>query len=104
VTDVAQVMWAMTSRAHPAKSEIYFHHEAQNALPVFLTASEKSAFQTTKVVHNALLADRFAPGERPVRSDLTGGWPPAVVRRVLDRWTELGFAPNARVASPRRDR
>jgi 4-hydroxy-3-polyprenylbenzoate decarboxylase len=92
VTDAAQVMWAFTSRAHPSHGEIYFPDEPQNALPIFLGTSEKSAFKTTKVVHNGLLADRFPVGKRPVRSDLEHGWPRDVRDRVLARWREYGHA------------
>ncbi|MBV9573059.1 MAG: hypothetical protein JOY93_03320 [Acidobacteriales bacterium] len=81
VTDVAQVMWAFTSRAYLSHGEIYFPDEAMNALPVFLSHAEKSVFKTTKVVHNALLADRFAITDRPVRSDLEHGWPAHVNMR-----------------------
>ena len=91
VTDVSQVVWAFASRAHPSHGELYFRNEAQNILPVFLDASEKFSFRTTKVIHNCLLADRFPPGERPLRSDLEHGWPPEIRTRVLERWQEYGY-------------
>jgi 4-hydroxy-3-polyprenylbenzoate decarboxylase len=94
VTDVSQVMWAFASRAHPSHSEIYFPDEAQNILPVFLTDCEKSVFKTTKVVHNALLADRFAVGHRPVRSDLENAWPQDIRQRVVARWQDYGYRPD----------
>jgi len=93
VTDVAQVLWAFASRAHPSHGEVYFPDEATNALPVFLSATEKSTFTTTKVVHNALLADRFPVGKRPIRSDLEHGWPKEISAGVLARWQEYGFSP-----------
>ncbi|CCD97728.1 UbiD family decarboxylase [Bradyrhizobium sp. STM 3809] len=91
VTDVAQVMWAFTSRAHPSHGEIYFPDEAVNALPVFLSKSEKAVFKTTKVLHNALLADRFDAADRPIRSDLEHGWPADVRAKVLGRWHSYGY-------------
>jgi 4-hydroxy-3-polyprenylbenzoate decarboxylase len=91
VTDVSQVMWAFASRAHPSHGEIYFPDEAMNSLPVFLSPSEKSVFKTTKVVHNALLADRFAKADRPVRSDLVHGWPREVSDRVISKWRTYGY-------------
>jgi 3-polyprenyl-4-hydroxybenzoate decarboxylase len=92
VTEVAQVMWAFASRAHPSHGEIYFRDEAQNALPVFLTASEKWVFKTTNVVHNALLADRFPVAQRPIHADFEHGWPKEIRDRVLTRWRDYGFA------------
>jgi 4-hydroxy-3-polyprenylbenzoate decarboxylase len=91
VSNVDEVVWAFASRAHPAHGEVYFRNEAQNALPVFLDPDEKHTFRTVKVIHNALLADRFPPGERPVRSDLVHGWPEDVRARVLARWKEYGY-------------
>lgn len=91
VTDVAQVMWAFASRAHPSQGEVTFADEPQNNLPVFLAAAEKAAFKTTKVAHNALLADRFPVDERPVRSDLDHAWPADLRAKVIARWAELGY-------------
>lgn len=91
VANVDEVVWAFASRAHPAHGEIYFRDEAQNALPVFLDPDEKHSFRTVKVIHNALLADRFAPPERPKRSDLVNGWPQAVREQVLRNWNAYGY-------------
>lgn len=91
ITDAAQVVWAFASRAHPSHGEIYFKNEAQNILPVFLDPNEKFSFRVTKVIYNCLLADRFAPEQRPVRSDLEHGWPADVRRRVLEGWHAYGY-------------
>jgi 4-hydroxy-3-polyprenylbenzoate decarboxylase len=91
VTDVAQVVWAFASRAHPPHGEIYFENEAQNILPVFLDSDEKFSFHKTKVIHNCLLADRYPPSERPQRSDLEHGWPHEVKEKVLREWSAYGY-------------
>jgi 4-hydroxy-3-polyprenylbenzoate decarboxylase len=91
ITDVEQVVWAFASRAHPSHGEIYFNQEAQNALPVFLDSNEKFTYKTTKVIYNALLADRFPPDRRPRRSDLENGWPAAVRDRVIANWSAYGY-------------
>jgi UbiD family decarboxylase len=91
LTDVAQVVWAFASRAHPAHGEIYFGDEPQNILPVFLDPNEKFSFRVTKVIHNCLLADRFPAGERPKRSDLDHGWPAEIGERVRQRWRQYGY-------------
>jgi 4-hydroxy-3-polyprenylbenzoate decarboxylase len=91
VTDVAQVVWAFASRAHPSHGEIYFNNEAQNILPVFLDPNEKFAFRVTKVIYNCLLADRYPVVERPLRSDLEHGWPAAIRDRVLAYWSAYGY-------------
>jgi 4-hydroxy-3-polyprenylbenzoate decarboxylase len=90
-TDVAQVVWAFASRAHPHEGEVYFEHRPQNNLPVFLLPDEKFSYHTTKVVHNCLVADRFSKEDRPVAADLAHGWPPDIQRRVLDGWRSYGY-------------
>ncbi|MBV9559667.1 MAG: UbiD family decarboxylase [Bradyrhizobium sp.] len=91
VTDVEQVVWAFASRAHPSHGEIYFNEEAQNSLPVFLDSGEKFTYRTTKVIHNALLADRFPVERRPKRSDLENGWPASIGRQVIENWRAYGY-------------
>ncbi|MBV8842043.1 MAG: UbiD family decarboxylase [Bryobacterales bacterium] len=91
ITDPAQVVWAFASRSHPSHGEIYFKNEAQNILPVFLDPNEKFSFSVTKVIHNCLMADRFIPEERPVRSDLEHGWPAHIRQRVLEKWNAYGY-------------
>jgi UbiD family decarboxylase len=91
VANVDEVVWAFASRSHPSHGEIYFENRAQNALPVFLDPDEKHTFKTVKVIHNALLADRFAPGDRPKRSDLVNGWPAEVREHVLRSWGAYGY-------------
>jgi 4-hydroxy-3-polyprenylbenzoate decarboxylase len=91
ISNISEVVWAFASRAHPSHGEIAFRNEAQNALPVFLDPDEKHTFRTVKVIHNALLADRFPPEQRPKRSDLSNGWPADVRERVLRKWTSYGY-------------
>jgi UbiD family decarboxylase len=91
VTNLDEVVWAFASRAHPSHGEVYFKDEAYNILPVFLDPNEKMTFKVTKVIHNALLADRFKPSERPLRSDLENAWPASVREKVLDNWRSYGF-------------
>jgi 3-polyprenyl-4-hydroxybenzoate decarboxylase len=54
-TDVAQVVWAFASRAHPQHGEVFIEAKPQNALPVFLEANEKFTYRAVKVIHNCLL-------------------------------------------------
>ncbi|HWW84514.1 MAG TPA: hypothetical protein VNZ26_12985 [Vicinamibacterales bacterium] len=90
-TDVGQVVWAFATRAHPHHGEVYFENRAQNNLPVFLEPEEKFSYHTTKVVHNCLVADRFAKEVRPVAADLARGWPLEIQKRVLDGWRLYGY-------------
>ncbi len=92
-TDVAQVVWAFATRAHPHHGEIEFPGQAQNNLPIFLDPDEKFSYHATKVIHNCLLADRFPVGQRPIVASLERGWPKEIVDRVRTNWERYGFAP-----------
>jgi 4-hydroxy-3-polyprenylbenzoate decarboxylase len=96
VTNVEELCWAFASRAQPEHGEIYFPQRAQNALPVFLDPDEKHTFKAMKIIHNALLADRFELGSRPLKSDFQRGWPPETQKLVLERWVEYGFQDGGR--------
>lgn len=91
VTDVGQVVFAFGSRAHPEHGEVLFRDEATVDLPVFLDPEEKSAYRGAKVVHNCLLGDRYAPGNRPSVGDFARAWPTRIRQRVLDHWDAYGL-------------
>ena len=91
-SDVAQVVWAFASRAHPHHGEIIFPGRPLNNLLVFLEPQEKFTYHATKVVHNCLLADRFPAGERPIAADLANGWPAELAQRVVSDWGRYGYA------------
>ena len=91
-TDVGKTVWAFASRAHPHHGEIEFANFAQNILPVFLDPSEQSSYRATKVIHNCLLADRFAIKDRPVVADLVHGWPAELAARVVADWHRYGYS------------
>ena len=91
ITDVRQVVFAFGSRAHPAHGEVFFKDEATAALPVFLDPQEKFTYRGTKVVHNCLLSDRYAPADRPIIGDFERAWPVRIRQRVLDHWGAYGY-------------
>lgn len=92
ITDIKDVVWAFSTRAHPSHGEIYFPDKANVALYVYLDEKEKHSYRGTKVIHNCLLADRYAAGERPRKGSFENGWPEAVRRKVLNSWARYGFA------------
>jgi UbiD family decarboxylase len=91
ITNVNEVVWAFATRAHPTHGEIYFPDEPTAALSVYLDDIETHTYRAGKVIHNALLADRFAPHERPVKGSFENGWPPEIQERVLSRWQTYGY-------------
>ncbi|MGH7050871.1 MAG: hypothetical protein ACREFS_04635 [Acetobacteraceae bacterium] len=91
ITDIKDVVWAFSTRAHPAHSELYFPDEANVALYVYLDEKEKHTDRGTKVLHNCLLVDRYADGERPRKGRFDNGWPEAAHQKVLNSWTRYGY-------------
>jgi 4-hydroxy-3-polyprenylbenzoate decarboxylase len=91
ITDVDHVVWAFATRAHPTHGEIYFPDKPTAALSVYLDEQEAHTYRAGKVIHNALLADRFAPADRPREGNLANGWPADVRQRVLTNWSRYGY-------------
>lgn len=91
ITDMKDVVWAFSTRAHPDHGEIKFAHEPNAVLFVYLDESERETYKGTKVIHNCLLADRFPPGERPTKGSFENGWPEDIQRKVLDNWNLYGY-------------
>jgi UbiD family decarboxylase len=92
ITDLNEVVWAFATRAHPEHGEVHFKDLPTQQLSVYLSPEEAHTYRSGKVIHCCLLADRFPPGERPVKGSFENGWPPEIQQRVLDRWSEYGYA------------
>ena len=90
ITSLNEVVWASSTRAHPSHGEICFPDKANVALYVYLDEKEKHTYRGTKVLHNCLLADRYANGDRPVKGSFENGWPEEVRCKVLSSWTNYG--------------
>lgn len=92
ITNVDEVVWAFSTRAHPAHGEIYFPDQANVALYVYLDEKEKRTYRGTKVIHNCLLADCCSNGARPRKGSFENGWPAELQQKVLTSWKRYGYA------------
>jgi 4-hydroxy-3-polyprenylbenzoate decarboxylase len=92
ITDVNQVVWAFSTRAHPAHGEVHFEREPNAILYVYLDEVERDTYRGSKVIHNCLLADRFSESKRPVKGSFENGWPKEIQKRVLDNWSRYGYS------------
>jgi 4-hydroxy-3-polyprenylbenzoate decarboxylase len=93
ITNINDVVWAFATRSHPAHDEVTFPGELTDPLATYLDAEEAHSFRAAKVVYNCLLADRFAPENRPVKGSFENAWPPEIQQRVLDNWHAYGYRP-----------
>lgn len=91
ITNINEVVWAFATRAHPAHGEVRFADKDNVGLYVYLDEKEKRTWRSAKVVHNCLLADRYAEGARPLKGSFENVWPEAVRRKVLGSWEAYGF-------------
>jgi UbiD family decarboxylase len=90
ITDVRQLVWAFATRFHPVTGQMIFHDQSEPAAPLltFLSDGEKMTFRTSKALYDCLPPD----GQRlPTRSSFAHVYPPALQKRVLERWSEYGF-------------
>lgn len=91
ITDMKEVVWAFSTRAHPDHGEIKFADEPNAILSVYLDEKERHTYKGVKVIHNCLLADRFPNEERPRKGSFENGWPREIRQKVLDNWHLYGY-------------
>ena len=91
ITNIHDVVWAFATRAHPAHGEVRLPDRDNVGLYVYLDEKEKRTWRSDKVVYNCLLADRYPPGERPLKGSFENVWPDAVRQRVLSSWKKYGY-------------
>lgn len=96
IASLDDVVWAFATRAHPEHGEVHFANLPTEQLSVYLSPEEAHSYRSGKVIHNCLLADRFPPGQRPVKGSFENGWPLTIQRRVLERWSDYGYPPAPR--------
>lgn len=90
-TDTKELVWAFATRCHPLEGNAIFEHIAAAPLLAYLRTSEKVSANTGKIVYNGLPPAEW--GEMlPIRASFRHGYPPAIVKRVTDRWREYGFS------------
>jgi len=91
ITDVSEVVWAFATRAHPEHGEFHFPDLPSDQLAIYLDEDEAHSYRAGKVIHNCLLADRFAKEKRPVKGTFANGWPAEIQQRVLSNWKAYGY-------------
>jgi 4-hydroxy-3-polyprenylbenzoate decarboxylase len=91
ITNLADVVWAFATRAHPAHGEVYFADKNNVGLSVYLNEKEKLAWRSTKVIHNCLLSDTRRSSDRPLKGNFENGWPRGIQETVLNSWRKYGY-------------
>jgi 4-hydroxy-3-polyprenylbenzoate decarboxylase len=91
ITNLAEVVWAFATRAHPAHGEVHFPDKNNVGLSVYLDEKERLAWRSTKVIHNCLLADRYKSSDRPLKGSFENDWPAEIQEIVLKSWKNYGY-------------
>jgi 4-hydroxy-3-polyprenylbenzoate decarboxylase len=91
ITNLAEVVWAFATRAHPAHGEVYFPDQSNVGLSVYLDGDERTSWRSTKVIYNCLLSDRYEKIDRPVKGSFDNAWPENIRRTVLNSWKKYGY-------------
>ena len=82
--------YAISLAAAP-KAIVRAHEARRTICPHFSTQTKSTHFKTVKVIHNARLADRFAPDERAKRSDVLDACPRAIRDRMAVEWVNYRY-------------
>lgn len=90
-SNLKELFWAFATRCHPFLGHAIFDQIPASPLLAYLRSSEKTSSTTGKIVYNCLPPDEW--GEAlPTRASFRHGYPPEIVDRVKQRWSEYGFS------------
>jgi len=93
VTDLEDVWWAITTRMHPDRYEV-FRGVSANPLIPFLTPEERANRETSLWIMDATFPTGWSPEYRKTHTqvaDFKNAWSDEVQRKVIERWTEYGY-------------
>lgn len=93
VTDLEDVWWAITTRMHPDRYEVFRGVQANPLIP-FLTPEEREARETSLWIMNATFPTNWPASYRKTHTlvaDFKNGWSHEIQSKVLSRWKEYGL-------------
>jgi phenacrylate decarboxylase len=92
-TDLEDVWWAITTRMHPDRYEVFRGVPANPLIP-FLTPEERETRETSLWIMNATFPTHWTAQYRKTHTqvaDFKNGWSAETQRRVVARWKEYGY-------------
>jgi phenylphosphate carboxylase alpha subunit len=92
-TDLEDVWWAITTRMHPDRYEVFKGVQANPLIP-FLTPEERETNETSVWIMNATFPTHWTAPYRKTHTqvaDFKNGWSAEMQSRVLSRWREYGY-------------
>jgi 4-hydroxy-3-polyprenylbenzoate decarboxylase len=93
VTNLEDVWWAVTTRMHPERFEVFKGVSANPLIP-YLTPEERANRETSLWIMNATFPSSWSPEYRKTHTqvaDFKNAWSEDVRRKVVERWAEYGY-------------
>jgi 4-hydroxy-3-polyprenylbenzoate decarboxylase len=89
--NLEEVVWAFAARCHPERGQFLFPNQETLPLLAFLSAPEREARLSTKVIYHGLPLDDPPVEQLPRRSSFRYGVPPEIRGKVLRDWRSYGY-------------
>jgi len=90
VTNMDEVMWALTTRVHPVRDIHVKKRAPSHALFPFLSPEERATHTGAAVCYDATFPFEWKE-DTPRIADFKHAWPEEIQNLVLSRWKEYGF-------------
>jgi 4-hydroxy-3-polyprenylbenzoate decarboxylase len=90
VTDMEEVLWAMTTRMHPARDIHIKKRAPATPLMPFLSPGEREGLVGAAVCFDATFPFEWREHKLSV-VDFEHSWPKDIQERVISKWGEYGF-------------
>jgi 4-hydroxy-3-polyprenylbenzoate decarboxylase len=90
VTNMDEVMWALTTRVHPVRDIHVKKRAPSHALFPFLSPEERTMLTGAAVCYDATFPFEWR-NKAPVIADFQHGWPKEIQDLVVSRWKEYGL-------------
>ena len=91
ITDLRQVMWAMTTRVHPERDILQIPHAYTSVLIPFMAPDERSKADGAYMLLDGTWPTDWPREGVPQVSSFEKAWPEEVRTQVLRRWKEYGL-------------
>ncbi len=90
VTNMDEVMWALTTRVHPVRDIHVIPRAPSSPLFPFVSPEERATLTGAAVCYDATFPFEWKE-KTPTVVDFQHAWPKEVQQLVMDRWQEYGF-------------
>ncbi|MBI2848619.1 MAG: UbiD family decarboxylase [Chloroflexi bacterium] len=91
ITNIDEVVWALTTRCHPERGITKILNTMGTPLLPFLDSYEKKHHIGAQVLLDCTWPKEWPPEAIPVKASFDALWPKETQEKVLKNWTEYGY-------------